>query len=78
MFSFACRPQQIAPKCCCITVIITLAAGVTLQVEQIGSRIESLGSQTVKGKGKSIPLQALTDPEDSRRLRLPVFKTIGT
>jgi hypothetical protein len=29
-------------------------------------------------KGKAIPLQALTDPEGSRRLRLPDFKTIGT
>jgi hypothetical protein len=28
--------------------------------------------------GKAIPLQALTDPKDSRRLRLPDFKTIGT
>jgi hypothetical protein len=28
-------------------------------------------------KGKSIPLQALTGPEGSRRLRLPDFKTIG-
>jgi hypothetical protein len=31
-----------------------------------------------KVKGKSIPLQALTDPEGSRRMRLPDFKTIGT
>jgi hypothetical protein len=31
-----------------------------------------------KGKGKAIPLQALTGPECSRRLRLPDFKTIGT
>ena len=31
-----------------------------------------------KGKGKAIPLQAWTDPEGSRRLRLPDFKTIGT
>jgi hypothetical protein len=31
-----------------------------------------------KGKGKAIPLQAWTGPEDSRRLRLPDFKTIGT
>jgi hypothetical protein len=31
-----------------------------------------------KGKGKAIPLQALTGPESSRRLRLPDFKTIGT
>jgi len=28
----------------------------------------------VKGKGKAIPLQAWTDPEGSRRLRLPDFK----
>jgi len=31
-----------------------------------------------KGKGKAIPLQALTGPKGSRRLRLPDFKTIGT
>jgi len=29
-------------------------------------------------KGKAIPLQAWTGPEDSRRLRLPDFKTTGT
>jgi hypothetical protein len=29
-------------------------------------------------KKKKIPLQAWTGPEDSRRLRLPDFKTIGT
>jgi len=31
-----------------------------------------------KGKGNAIPLQAWTGPEGFRRLRLPVFKTIGT
>jgi hypothetical protein len=31
-----------------------------------------------KAKGKAIPLQALTGPEGSRRLRLPDFKTFGT
>jgi len=31
-----------------------------------------------KGKGKAIPLQAWTDPEGSRRLRFPDFKTVGT
>jgi hypothetical protein len=29
-------------------------------------------------KGKTVPLQAWTGPEGSRRLRLPDFKTIGT
>jgi hypothetical protein len=31
-----------------------------------------------KCKGKAIPLQALTGPEGSRRLRLLDFKTVGT
>jgi hypothetical protein len=31
-----------------------------------------------KGKGTAIPLQALTGPYGSRRLRLPDFKTTGT
>jgi len=31
-----------------------------------------------KCEGKAIPLQTWTDPEISRRLRLPDFKTIGT
>jgi hypothetical protein len=29
-------------------------------------------------KARAIPLQALTGPEGSRRLRIPDFKTIGT
>jgi hypothetical protein len=33
---------------------------------------------SVKGKCKAIPLQALTGPEGSRRLRFPYFKTIAT
>jgi len=33
---------------------------------------------TIKMKGKAIPLQAWTSPEDSRSLRLPDFKTVGT
>jgi hypothetical protein len=31
-----------------------------------------------KSEGKAIPLQALTGPEGSRRLRIPDFKTIDT
>jgi hypothetical protein len=34
--------------------------------------------QYIIHNGKAIPLQAWTGPEDSRRLRLPDFKTIGT
>jgi len=29
-------------------------------------------------KGKAVPLQAWTGPEDSTKLRLPDFKTMGT
>jgi hypothetical protein len=29
------------------------------------------------GKGKAIPLKALTHPDGSRRLRIPDFKAIG-
>jgi hypothetical protein len=32
----------------------------------------------VKSKAKAIPLQPLTGPEGSRRLRLTYFKTIDT
>jgi len=32
----------------------------------------------VYGKGKAIQLQAWTDPESSRKMRLPDLKTIGT
>jgi hypothetical protein len=31
-----------------------------------------------RGKGKSVQLEAWTDPEGSRRLRIPDFVTIGT
>jgi hypothetical protein len=33
---------------------------------------------TILVKGKAIPLQALTGPEGSQRLRLQDFKKIGT
>jgi hypothetical protein len=29
-------------------------------------------------KGKAIPLQTWTDPEGSRKLKLPDFKTVGS
>jgi hypothetical protein len=41
-------------------------------------RKESLILIAVLLKGKTIPLQAWTGPESSRRLRLPDLKTIGT
>jgi len=47
---------------------------------QCGGKGKSKGKGKGKGngKGKAIPLQAWTDPEGSRRLRLPDFKTTGT
>jgi hypothetical protein len=41
-------------------------------------RTRTIAIANVHVKGKAIPLQALTGPEGSRRLRLPDFKTIGT
>jgi len=35
-------------------------------------------TEILDDKGKAIPLQAWTDPQGSRRLRLPDFKTVGT
>jgi hypothetical protein len=35
-------------------------------------------SLTLYGKGKAIPLQALTGSKGSRRMRFPNFKTLGT
>jgi hypothetical protein len=40
-------------------------------------RVED-GGKVFLQKGKAIPLQIWTGPEDSRRLRLPNFKTIST
>jgi Txe/YoeB family toxin of Txe-Axe toxin-antitoxin module len=40
--------------------------------------IQNIQPHTYNGKGKAIPLQALTGPEGSRRLRLTEFETIGT
>jgi hypothetical protein len=44
----------------------------------IGYDINIVFAGDMSVKGKAIPLQAWTGPEDSRRLRLPDFKTIGT
>jgi hypothetical protein len=40
--------------------------------------IRALCIVEVHVKGKAVPLQAWAGPEDSRRLRLPDFKTIVT
>jgi hypothetical protein len=32
----------------------------------------------MEGKGKAIPFQGWIDPEVSRRMNLPDFKTVGT
>ena len=40
--------------------------------------IQLLEMSRGKGKGTTIPLQVWTDPEDSRRITIPDFKTVGT
>ena len=40
--------------------------------------LEALFSMELGEKGKTVPLEAWTVPEGSRRLRFPDFKTIGT
>jgi hypothetical protein len=55
----------------CMYVCMVIAVGAVIAKE-----MSNYNSK--KGKGKAIPLQALTGPEGSRRLRLPDFKTIGT
>jgi hypothetical protein len=47
-------------------------------VHNLATVLVTLCQLPTKAKGKAIPLQAWTGPEDSRRLRLPVFKTVGT
>jgi len=42
------------------------------------SGIITLVMTFMQGKGKAIPLQAWTGPEDYRSLRLPDIKSIGT
>jgi hypothetical protein len=59
-----------------ITEMYVGCLGVELHMAKSG---QGLGPHSnVAVKGKAIPLQAWTDPEGSRRLRLPDFKTIGT
>jgi hypothetical protein len=41
-------------------------------------KINQLSYKHQINEGKATPLQDLTGPEGSRRLRLPDFKTIGT
>jgi hypothetical protein len=54
-----------------------LLGDIALSRGEINRKV-NLSTKKCKGKGKATPLQALRDPEGSRRLRLPDFKTIGT
>jgi len=42
------------------------------------SDLDGIQREKGKGKGKAFPLQAWTNPEGSRRLRVPDFEIIGT
>jgi uncharacterized alpha/beta hydrolase family protein len=59
-----------------IIIIIIIKRGCHSVVESSSTHRQR--SYSKQAKGKPIPLQALTGPEGSRRLRLPDFKTIGT
>jgi hypothetical protein len=41
-------------------------------------KLQNCVKKSKKCRGKSVPLQAWTGPEGSRRLRLQDFKTLGT
>jgi hypothetical protein len=47
-------------------------------LDHIFMPVNKLVWEKSKGKCKAVQLQAWTDPEVSRRLRFPYFKTIGT
>jgi len=57
-------------------------AKVTCYNQQFGCEVQtrgsSIGIDNEKESEKAIPLQALTVPEGSRKLRLQDFNTIGT
>ena len=48
------------------------------RVKQLTATHKHIAALFNKLIGKAIPLQAWTEPEGSRRLALPDFKTIGT
>jgi hypothetical protein len=48
------------------------------EILSVFTTLSDLSTNSIKGKGKAIPVLASTGPEGSRRLRLPDFKTIGT
>jgi len=50
----------------------------TISVGQCPQTYDLDREATGTGKGKAIPVQAWTDPDDSRKLRLPDFKKNGT
>jgi len=57
-----------------LTVFPLFLFPLVIMLDVIGWFLDFIGQV----KGKAIPLQAWTDPEGSRRLRLPYFKTIST
>jgi hypothetical protein len=70
------RHRKVVPRC--------WGTGLSDYAKSFGTRVLWSSSHTQSNilqqevKGKTIPLQALTGPECSRRLRLPDFKTIDT
>jgi hypothetical protein len=67
-----CNPAINNSKSTCITTINVKSPEFVPEERNYGKKGKG------KGKGKAITLQALTDPEGSRSLRLPEFQIIGT
>jgi hypothetical protein len=68
-----CANESVKDSRIMVTLTVLITATLCVQLEVTGNQNDNGYS-----KGKAIPLQALTGPEGSRRLRLPDFKTIGT
>jgi hypothetical protein len=72
--AWPCRVKRLQSSCS--PNLIPLRTAVHLNY--ITNLSSCLKEKKGKGKGTAIPLQAWTDPEGSRRLRIPDFKTFGT
>jgi len=75
---FSNRPRILPPAAQELTVTMSNLSRKTREPLMYYNPSNTYKVAISHGKGRTIPLQAWTDPEGSRRLRLPDFKRIGT